>query len=144
MNVRICASGSPAPVRLLDRPLTIAGLPYGYVHAPDRRDPPGLFRLGDQAAVIASLTGDGVALALASGSLAARTWIAGSSSARYHRRLSAGVSRQVRLASAIHRLCLAPNVQPWVAAACELWPGAMRLAAAATRAKRLTHGSHAA
>ena len=62
---------------LLDRPLTIAGLPYGYVHAPDRRDPPGLFRLGDQAAVIASLTGDGVALALASGSLAARTWIAG-------------------------------------------------------------------
>ena len=62
---------------LLDRPLTIAGLPYGYVHAPVRRDPPGLFRLGDQAAVIASLTGDGVALALGSGSLAARTWIAG-------------------------------------------------------------------
>ena len=129
---------------LLDRPLAIAGLPYGYVHAPDRRDPPGLFRLGDQAAVIASLTGDGVALALASGSLAARTWIAGSSSARYHRRLSAGLSRQMRFASAIHRLCLAPSLQPWVAAACELWPGAMRFAAAATRAGRLTHDGYAA
>ena len=129
---------------LLDRPLTIAGLPYGYVHAPRRRDPPGLFRLGDQAAVIPSLTGDGVALALASGSLAARTWIAGSSSARYHRHLSAGLSRQMRFASAIHRLCLAPSLQPLVAAACELWPGAMRLAAAATRAKRLTHDNYAA
>ena len=38
---------------------------------PERGDLPGLFRLGDQAAVIASLTGDGVALALASGGLAA-------------------------------------------------------------------------
>jgi flavin-dependent dehydrogenase len=118
---------------LLDRPLTIAGLPYGYVHAPDRRDPPGLFRLGDQAAVIASLTGDGVALALGSGSLAARTWIAGRGSAGYRRHLAAGLSRQMRLASAIHRLCLAPRLQPWVAAACQLWPGAMRVAAAATR-----------
>jgi flavin-dependent dehydrogenase len=123
---------------LLDRPLTIAGLPYGYVHAPDRRDPPGLFRLGDQAAVIASLTGDGVALALASGSLAARTWIAAGSSACYHRSLAAGLSPQMRVGSAIHRLCLAPGLQPWVAAACKLWPGAMRLAATATRARHLT------
>ncbi len=128
---------------LLEQPLAIAGLPYGYVHAPDRRDPPGLFRLGDQAAVIASLTGDGVALALASGSLAARTWIAGGSNARYHRRLSAGLSWQMRFASAIHYLCLAPSLQPWVAAACELWPGGMRFAAAATRAGRLTHDSYA-
>ena len=49
--------------------------------------------------MIASFTGDGVALALASGSLAARTWIEGSSNARYHRRLSAGLSRQMRFAS---------------------------------------------
>jgi flavin-dependent dehydrogenase len=123
---------------LLDRPLTIAGLPYGYVHVPDRRDPPGLFRLGDQAAVIASLTGDGVALALLSGSLAARTWIEGGSSACYHRFLAAGLSPQMRLGSAIHRLCLAPGLQPWVAVACKLWPGAMRLAATATRAEHLT------
>jgi hypothetical protein len=128
-------SGSRA---LLEQPLAIAGLPYGYVHAPDRRDPPGLFRLGDQAAVIASLTGDGVALALASGSLAARTWIAAGSSACYHPSLAAGLSPQMRVGSAIHRLCLAPGLQPWVAAACKLWPGAMRLAATATRARHLT------
>ena len=94
--------------------------------------------------MIASLTGDGIALALASGSLAARSFIAGSSSARYHQHLAAGLSRQMRVASAIHRLCLTSSLQPWVAAACELWPGAMRLAAAATRAERLTHDGYAA
>jgi hypothetical protein len=39
---------------------------------------------------------------------------------------------------------LAPSLQPWVAAACKLWPGAIRLAATATRAERLTHGRYAA
>jgi len=43
---------------LLERPLAVAGLPYGHVHAPDPCEFPGLYRLGDQAAVIASLTGD--------------------------------------------------------------------------------------
>ncbi len=38
---------------LLDRPLAIAGLPFGYVHPGGSDEPPGLFRLGDQAAVIA-------------------------------------------------------------------------------------------
>jgi menaquinone-9 beta-reductase len=125
-------------VPLLDRPLAVAGLPYGYVHDQRTHDPAGLFRLGDQAAVIASLTGDGVALALASGSLAARSWIAGQSAAHYHRRLAAGLSRQVRIGSVIHRLCLMPRSQPLVAAACGLWPGVMRSAAAVTRARRLT------
>ena len=43
---------------------TIAGVPYGWRA---QRTGPGLFRLGDQAAVIASLAGDGVAIALTSG-----------------------------------------------------------------------------
>jgi flavin-dependent dehydrogenase len=124
---------------LLDRPLAIAGLPYGYVHTPAQPDRPGLYRIGDQAAVIASLTGDGIALALASGSLAARMWLAGGTGAQYHRRLAASLSRQMRVASAIHRLCLAPDVQPLIAGVCRLLPGAMRVAASATRATRLTH-----
>jgi flavin-dependent dehydrogenase len=52
----------------------IGAVPYGY-HA--RRTEPGLFRLGDQAAVIPSLAGEGIAIALASGGLAARHWLAG-------------------------------------------------------------------
>ena len=42
----------------------VAGIPYGW-RARDTE--PGLFRLGDQGAVIASLAGDGIAIALASG-----------------------------------------------------------------------------
>ena len=49
---------------LLDRPLSIFRVPYGYVHRPAAADLPGLFRLGDQMAVIPSFTGDGVSIAL--------------------------------------------------------------------------------
>ena len=112
---------------LLDRPLAIAGLPYGYVYTTNRRDPPGLFRLGDQAAVIASLTGDGVALALASGSLAARTWLAGGSGAAATTIASASACRaRCGCRSVVHRLCLNPAMQPWVAAHAAVptsWPG---------------------
>jgi flavin-dependent dehydrogenase len=124
---------------MFDRPLAIAGLPYGYLHCPMQSKMPGLFRLGDQAAVIASLTGDGIALALASGSLAGSVWLGGGTAAHYHRRLAACLSRQMRVASAIHNLCLTPALQPLAAGMCRLWPGAIRLAAAATRATRLTH-----
>jgi len=53
--------------KLLPRPLAVAGVPYGYQASPESAD--GLFRLGDQAAVIPSLTGAGMAIALHSGSL---------------------------------------------------------------------------
>jgi menaquinone-9 beta-reductase len=139
-HLRVRLAGARA---LLYQPLAVAGLPYGYVYTPTPRDPPGLFRLGDQAAVIASLAGEGVALALASGLLAARIWAAGGSEADYHGRLAAGLSRQMRLASVVHRLCLAPAPQRWVAAACALWPGIIRLAAAATRGNLLTHNGYA-
>lgn len=129
---------------LLERPLAIAGLPYGFVHTPRRNDPSGLFRLGDQAAVIPSLTGDGIALALASGSLAARISLGGGDGYHYHQSLAAGLSRQMHTAAAIHRLCLTPMLQPWLAAACRVWPGAMRWSAIITRARRLTQIAHAA
>lgn len=51
----------------------IAGVPYGWRTAETM---PGLFRLGDQSAVISSLAGDGVAIALRSGSEAAAALLA--------------------------------------------------------------------
>jgi len=90
--------------------------------------------VGDQAAVIPSLTGDGVALALSSGTLAARTWLQhGNVARRYHRGNAALITRQMRIATAIHGLCRRDSMQAWVVAACRLWPGAMRLAAGWTR-----------
>ena len=123
---------------LLRRPLAIAGLSYGYVHAGCRDEPPGLFRLGDQAAVIPSLTGDGVALALASGTLAARTWLEGGNATLYHSRHAANLAQQMRLACVIHRLCLSPGAQRVVVAAGQLWPSAVRLIANWTRSATIS------
>jgi flavin-dependent dehydrogenase len=53
---------------------TVGAVPYGWIA---RRTERGVFRLGDQAAVIPSLAGEGIAIALASGALAARHWLAG-------------------------------------------------------------------
>jgi menaquinone-9 beta-reductase len=47
----------------------IAGVPYGWRARSTER---AVFRLGDQGAVISSLAGDGIAIALTSGELAAR------------------------------------------------------------------------
>jgi menaquinone-9 beta-reductase len=52
----------------------IAGVPYGWRA---EATVPGIFRIGDQAAVIASLAGDGIAIALTSGMMAAKAYAAG-------------------------------------------------------------------
>jgi flavin-dependent dehydrogenase len=51
----------------------VAGVPYGWRAGGTM---PGLFRIGDQGAVIASLAGDGIAIALASGRGAAEALLA--------------------------------------------------------------------
>lgn len=128
---------------LLDRPLAVANLPYGYVHRAKATDHARLFRLGDQAVVIPSLTGAGVALALASGSLAARTSLGHASSHSYHRRFAADLARQLRPATIIHHFSLSPTLQPWMVAACRMCPHLVRFAAAITRARHLTHTGYA-
>lgn len=52
----------------------IAGVPYGWRA---KATEPGVYRVGDQAAVIASLAGDGIAVALASGAAAAQACLHG-------------------------------------------------------------------
>jgi flavin-dependent dehydrogenase len=117
----------------LDRPLAIAGIPYGHLHRPDRAAPPGLFRLGDQACVIPSFAGDGIAIALTSGQLAATAWLERADATRYHQRLRRRLRAPMRVASLIHRLCLAPVLQPALIGIARSWPASMRLVASATR-----------
>src|SRR3546814_3649874 len=71
---------------LLTRPLAVARIPYGFLHTPGSADG-GVYRLGDQAAVIPSFSGDGMAIALHSGIAAADSFLAGSAAADYHMRL---------------------------------------------------------
>ena len=56
----------------------IAGVPYGWRAA---ANVPGIFRIGDQGAVIASLAGDGIAIALHSGASAAQAYLRGGAEA---------------------------------------------------------------
>ncbi|WP_156680614.1 NAD(P)/FAD-dependent oxidoreductase [Sphingomonas profundi] len=85
----------------------IAAVPYGWRTGETM---PGLFRLGDQAAVIASLAGDGVAIALASGRLAAAHHArAGAGGApAYQRAFAAHAARPLRLASGLRTIAEGP------------------------------------
>jgi flavin-dependent dehydrogenase len=117
---------------LLARPLAVAGVPYGFLHRDDGATP-GLYRVGDQAAVIPSLTGDGIAIALHTGTMAAQAWLDGEPAAAYHRRLAAELRGQMRLANLLHRLAMAGPGQAAGVRAAGWFPGLPRLAATGTR-----------
>jgi flavin-dependent dehydrogenase len=92
---------------LWPRPASIARVPYGYLCADHAADE-GLYRVGDQAAVIPSFTGEGIAIALRSARLAAAAVLAGDSAERYgaalRRELRGTLRRSGLLAAAIrHR-----------------------------------------
>lgn len=97
-----CRLGDAEPLH--QRPLAIANLPYGRLCTDPGLSPANLFRLGDQAAMTASLTGDGMAIALRSARIAARCLEAGGDAVSYHRLLHAVVSRQVRRAMWLQRV----------------------------------------
>lgn len=86
---------------LFPRPLTAANLAYGRLPQ-DRQDSP-VFRLGDQAAMTPSLTGDGMAIALRSAWLAAQFLLAGRPAADYHKSLAGVVGPQVRRGMLLQR-----------------------------------------
>ncbi len=81
----------------------IAAVPYGWT---TNETVPGQFRLGDQAAVIPSLAGEGNGIALASGMMAAAAWLDGESAAApaFQRALAKRTRRPVRTAKTLWRL----------------------------------------
>jgi flavin-dependent dehydrogenase len=115
-----------------DRPLSIFRVPYGYVHA-GAEALPGVFRLGDQAAVIPSFCGDGMSIALHSAHLAVRTLLSGGDAARYHAEMRRDVGRPVRTAFGLYRLGQGRAMRGAIVTACGMWPGLMRAVAVRTR-----------
>lgn len=115
---------------LLDRPLSIFRVPYGYVHRASPGDWPTLFRLGDQVAVVASFTGDGMSIALHTAFAAVAALPAGEAGA-YHRNLHRDLSAQIARASLLLKAGrLAPSL---AVLAAQAWPGALRWIAQLTR-----------
>ena len=110
----------------------IAAVPYGWRATTGT---PGLFRLGDQAACIPSLAGEGIGIALASGISAADAWLKDGLAAapEWQRSFARRAARPVTIATWLwHR-----SEVPWSAAlatrALRIAPGMARALAQATR-----------
>ncbi len=115
---------------LLNRPLTIFRVPYGYVHTSGPTDWPGLYRLGDQMGVIPSFCGDGISIALHSAFAAVRAYRDAGTTA-YHQRMRHDLMGQIGRAGWLYR---AGRAQPGLAVlAARAWPGALRWIARLTR-----------
>lgn len=80
---------------------TVGSVPYGWIA---RTTQLGLYRLGDQAAVIPSLAGEGMAIAMASGEDAARAWLAGTNAQGFQQAFARRAWRPVRTAQLIWQL----------------------------------------
>lgn len=112
-----------------DRPLAVYAIPYGHVATGGD----ALWRIGDQAAVIPSFSGDGMSIALHSAGLAVDCFLAGRTAAEYQRRIAADVGWPVRLATAISLLSVSPVGRFLIAQGARRLPVAMAAVAASTR-----------
>lgn len=111
------------------RPLALSAIPYGLV----QRRSDGLFRLGDQAAVIPSFSGDGMSIALHSAELAATTYLAGGDADAYQEQLARDVSGQVLLATLLSHGLVRRSGQALLGAVARLRPELMSSVAIHTR-----------
>lgn len=110
---------------------TIGSVPYGWIaHGTE----PGLYRLGDQAAVIPSLAGEGMGIALASGRSAAQAYLTGRKAPDWQRAFSRRAKRPVALAEAIWSAAETPVLARLGLAATAIIPA---LATMAMRASRI-------
>ncbi|MBV1687976.1 FAD-dependent oxidoreductase [Novosphingobium sp. G106] len=110
----------------------IAGVPYGWRARSTTR---GVFRVGDQGAVIASLAGDGIALALAGGIGAAEALLANGpgAAANWQTSFRAQTRRPLALAEALRHGAEHPASRGPLMALLRLAPGLVRPAALLTR-----------
>ncbi len=111
------------------RPLAISPIPYGYLRAAAD----GIWRVGDQAAVIPSFTGDGMSIALHSGALAAEMYLDGKGAEEYARCLEDHLRGGMRFACGLSRAMVTVGGQVMAPSLLSLVPDAMRRIAAGTR-----------
>jgi flavin-dependent dehydrogenase len=114
---------------LWPKPLAIAAIPYGHV----QQSAGGVWRLGDQAAVIPSFAGDGLAIALHSAHLAAKAYLDGRTAESYQRALARDLSAQVLGATLLSQAMVRPWGQSVLTTLARLQPRLMTAAATRTR-----------
>jgi len=111
------------------RPLAISPIPYGYL----AKRPGGIWRVGDQAAVIPSFTGDGMSIALHSATLAVQMYLAGETADAFSQQLHRQLHRGMALATLLSRMMVTGGGRRLAPVALSLFPDAMRWIASSTR-----------
>jgi flavin-dependent dehydrogenase len=109
--------------------LAISPIPYGHLGGPAN----GVWRVGDQAAVIPSFTGDGMSIALHTGALAAEMYRAGKSPDEYLLSVTDQLRPAMRFASGLSRAMVTPAARAIAPALLSLIPSAMSRIALSTR-----------
>ncbi|MET1111098.1 MAG: FAD-dependent monooxygenase [Allosphingosinicella sp.] len=108
----------------------VSGVPYGW-RASETVE--GVYRVGDQAAVIASLAGDGIAIALESGIAAARGIAGGVPASAFQRAWARRARRPVGLAEILRRSAENPLARQAMMGLLGWFPSLAPLAARLTR-----------
>ena len=111
--------------------MAIASIPYGFVRTTSH----GAWHLGDQAAVISSFAGEGMAIALHSAHLAAACHLIGGSAGEFQSRMASDVSTQIGRATRLSHLLVQNWAQTFLVGAARLRPAALAAAATATRTR---------
>ena len=116
-------------VPMLERPLALSAIPYGYcMNGPIEILSP--WRIGDQAAVIPSFSGDGMAIALYTARRAAQLYLSGYSAADFHREIRKQFHSRLYFGSLLSRLVTAMPSLGYVA---RVWPSVLLGIFSATR-----------
>jgi len=109
--------------------VAVSGIPFGHLTAAGSQ----LWRLGDQAAVVPSFSGNGISVALGSAQLASEMFLAGRTADEFHRRLASAMSGVMFRGMALSRLMLTRRPQTLVALAAAHAPALLSWGAKATR-----------
>lgn len=117
-------------VPLLDKPITITHIPYGYIR---RATADGLYCIGDQAAVIPSFTGDGISIALHTARRAAAAYLAAQPAPVFQSKLRSAMLPQMRLAEFAADGLNNPLARAVLPFCLSVWPGVMSVTASLTR-----------
>jgi flavin-dependent dehydrogenase len=114
----------------IGRPQAIANMPYGWRA---RRTDPSVYRVGDQAGVIASLAGEGIGIALASGQAAGSAILQGLSAESFQTGLARRLRGPLAAAGGVARLAQSQTGARALIGLTNFAPALSRLAASRMR-----------
>jgi flavin-dependent dehydrogenase len=109
----------------------VASVPYGFVRESAVAE--DIFCVGDQLAVIPSLTGEGMTIAMMSGKRAAECVLAGTGAGEFHREMAKILRPRVDVGFHVHQLFKSPRISDLGTQLVNRWPRLVEYIFAHTR-----------